>query len=304
MGDQAQKLREMIRLRKNLPGDMKKTEKQHSPHRAESPAPDSRVVAVTSGKGGVGKTNFTINLGISLARAGKKVVIFDADLGMANIDVILGSIPKYTLVDLMETDLPIERIMSEGPEGIKIISGASGIEGLIDMSPENTKRLNQRFSQISRYADFILIDTGAGIAKSVLSFVLSAQEVLVISTPEPTSITDAYAVIKAVGKQDQNKSIQLVINKVRDRKQGREVYEKLKRVGREFLQMEIGLLGCVQEDPYVVKAVYSQTPFSVQFPGSQAAKDVKEAAGNLIDQKRLVLPEEQGFFQKVAGWFK
>ncbi|NBG87586.1 MinD/ParA family protein [Isachenkonia alkalipeptolytica] len=302
MGDQAQKLREMIKLRKNFPKEAKEKDEEKSP----TPAPgiDSRVVAVTSGKGGVGKTNFTINLGITLAKAGKKVVIFDADLGLANIDVILGSIPKYTLVDLMERDLPIEKVMSEGPEGIGIISGASGIEGLMDMSPEKVEGLTRRFSEISRYADFILIDTGAGISKSVLSFVLAAQEVLVISTPEPTSITDAYAVIKAIGNQDRDKSIQLLINKVKDSKEGREVYHKLQRVGKEFLQMEIGLLGFVREDPSVVKAVYSQNPFAVQFPACHAAKDIEAAARKLVSKEADEIKEDQGFFQKVIGLFK
>ena len=302
MGDQAQKLREMIKLRKNYPGTGKK--EGDSPEKSPAPSIDSRVIAITSGKGGVGKTNFTINLGITLAKAGKKVVIFDADLGLANIDVILGSIPKYTLVDLMETDLPIEKVMSEGPEGIRIISGASGIEGLIDMSEANIHRLTARFSEVSRYADFILIDTGAGISKSVLSFVIAAQEVLVISTPEPTSITDAYAVIKAIGNQERDKSIQLLINKVRDPKEGREVYRKLHRVGKEFLGMELGLLGFIREDPQVVKAVYSQNPFVVQFPGCYAAKDVTVVAQNLVDKEVYKTKEDQGFFQKVIGLFK
>jgi len=302
MRDQAEKLREMIKLRKNYPGNGK--EKNDVPENSPSPVIDSRVIAVTSGKGGVGKTNFTINLGITLAKAGKKVVILDADLGLANIDVILGSIPKYTLVDLMETDLPIEKVMSEGPGGIRVISGASGVEGLIDMSEENIGRLNRRFSEVSRYADFILIDTGAGISKSVLSFVLAAQEVLVISTPEPTSITDAYAVIKAIGNQERDKSIQLLINKVRDPKEANEVYQKLYRVGKQFLHMDIGLLGYLREDPQVVKAVYSQNPFAVQFPGSHAAKDLNLVAQNLIEKEVYKTKENTGFFQKVIGMFK
>ncbi len=302
MGDQAEKLREMIKLRKNYPGA---AQKEQTPVPTQ-PAPSirARVLAVTSGKGGVGKTNFTINLGITLARAGKKVVILDADLGLANIDVILGSIPKYTFVDLMETDLPIERVMSTGPEGIRVISGASGIEGLIDMSAENVERLTKRFSEIGDYADFILIDTGAGISKSVLSFVLAADEVLVISTPEPTSITDAYAVIKAIGNQQRDKSIQLLINKVRDRNQCDEVYRKLQKVGRAFLKMEIGLLGYIREDPHVVKAVYSQNPFSVKYPSSQAAKDLKTVAEKLIDEKDSRPGEDRSFFKKVISLFK
>lgn len=302
MGDQAEKLREMIKLRKNYPGAA--PEQQGAASTQPAPPLRARVLAVTSGKGGVGKTNFTINLGITLARAGKKVVILDADLGLANIDVILGSIPKYTFVDLMETDLPVERVMSTGPEGIRVISGASGIEGLIDMSAENVERLTKRFSEIGDYADFILIDTGAGISKSVLSFVLAADEVLVISTPEPTSITDAYAVIKAIGSQQRDKSIQLLINKVRDQQQCNEVYRKLQKVGRAFLKMEIGLLGYIREDPHVVKAVYSQNPFSVKYPTSHAAKDLKTVAEKLIDEKDSTPGEDQGFFKKVLSLFK
>lgn len=302
MGDQAQKLREMIKLRKNNPGYGR--EEKRGVEKDPSPTIDSRVIAVTSGKGGVGKTNFTINLGITLARAGKKVVILDADLGLANVDVILGSIPKYTLVDLMETHLPVEKVMSEGPEGIRVISGASGIEGLIDMSEENIQRLNFRFAEVSRYADFILIDTGAGISKSVLSFVIAAQEVLVISTPEPTSITDAYAVIKAIGNQERDKSIQLLINKVRDPKEGEEVYQKLYRVGKQFLNMDIDLLGYVREDPQVVKAVYSQNPFTMQFPRCYAAKDLNLVAKNLMEKEVYKATENKGFFQKVFGLFK
>ena len=198
MIDQAAKLRELINDRRII---SKRTVPQK-----EQIVKDARIICITSGKGGVGKTNFTINLAIELSKLNNRVVIIDADLGLANIDVVLGTIPKYTLLDVIHNDKSIEEVMVTGPNNIKIISGGSGITELVDISSSSIQQLIEKFYSINNYADIILIDTGAGLSNSVLSFVLAAQEVIIVTTPEPTSITDAYAMIKIINLREKNKN--------------------------------------------------------------------------------------------------
>ncbi|HZK57982.1 MAG TPA: AAA family ATPase, partial [Clostridia bacterium] len=197
MIDQATKLRELINDKRMA---------------SEQTAKDARVICVTSGKGGVGKTNFTINLAIELSRLNNRVVIMDADLGLANIDVALGIIPEYTLLDVIYGEKSIVEVMNSGPDNIKIISGGSGITELVDMSFSSIQQLIEKLLLINNYADIVLIDTGAGLSSAVLSFVLAAQEVIVVTTSEPTSITDAYAMVKTINLKKKDKKIGIVIN--------------------------------------------------------------------------------------------
>lgn len=299
MLDQAAKLRELINDRKGI---FKQTVSQK-----DQVVEDARIICITSGKGGVGKTNFTINLAIELSKLGNRVVIIDADLGLANIDVVLGTIPKYTLLDVVHNDKSIEEVMVTGPSDIKIISGGSGITELIDISSSFIQQLIEKFHSVNNYADIILIDTGAGLSNSVLSFALAAQEVIIVTTPEPTSITDAYAMIKVINLKEKNKKIKVMINRIGNITEGNAAFEKLKNAVKRFLSTDLYKLGYIFEDGSVVKSVKKQVPFTVEYPNSIASKNIKSIAMRLTNDADPGVENGKGFdsfFRKVFSFFR
>lgn len=269
--DQAQKLRDIVK-------DVRQEELSNSTY-----AKDARVITVSSGKGGVGKTNFTVNLGIALSKQGKRVTIIDADLGLANVDVILGIIPKYTLSHIVRNEKTIDEVMIEGPHGLKIVSGGSGMLDLVNLRQDQIESLIHTFDKLNEISDYILIDTGAGLNTSVLSFIKAASDVVVVITPDPTSITDAYALIKNISEEE--KHINLVINRVESAKEGIEVFGKLERAARKFLEIELNNLGYIYEDNNVKKAVRLQKPFAIEYPNSIATKGVELIAYNLVNKE-------------------
>lgn len=275
MKDQAYNLRELIgnfKENKNKIMNMKKI-----------PENNARLLAITSGKGGVGKTNFTINLGIALSNANKRVSIIDADIGLGNIDVVLGLIPKFTLANVIRNELNILDIIVKGPNDINIVAGGSGIIDLINLSQEQIENLVSNLYLLNQCSDYILIDTGAGINNSVLSFIEAADEVIVVVTPEPTSITDAYALIKNI-KRDK-KSVKLVLNRIESSKEGHEVFDKINSATRKFLNFEVEKLGFIYEDSAVRKSVKEQKPFILKFPNSVASKGIDSVAYNLMNNQ-------------------
>lgn len=299
MIDQAAKLRELI-------NDQKIISKQTAPQK-EQIVEDTRVICVTSGKGGVGKTNFTINLAIELSKLNNRVVIIDADLGLANIDVALGIIPEYTLLDIIYGEKSIEEVMVSGPNNIKIISGGSGITELVDMSLSSIQRLVEKLLLINNYADIILIDTGAGLSNAVLSFVLAAQEVIVVTTSEPTSITDAYAMIKTINLKEKNKRIKVIVNRVKNITEGNIAFEKLKNAAKRFLLVDLHKLGYIFEDNSVIKSVKRQIPFTIEYSNSIASKNIKSIAIKLVDDMDADTENSRngdGFFKKVLSFFR
>jgi flagellar biosynthesis protein FlhG len=278
MNDQATNLRELISsFRQNNNKIIKMNQK---------PETGARVLAVTSGKGGVGKTNFTINLGIALSKKNKKVTIIDADLGLGNVDVVLGMVPRFTLANVMRGEASILDIINKGPNGINIISGGSGINDLIDLSREEIDNLISNFYLLNEISDYILIDTGAGINSSVVSFIEASDEVVIVITPEPTSITDAYALIKNIRRS--NKSVKLMVNRIESSKEGYEVYNKINSATKRFLDFEVENLGFIYEDSAVRKSVREQKPFILKFPNSVASKGIDLIAYNLINKKNEV----------------
>jgi flagellar biosynthesis protein FlhG len=278
MNDQATNLRELISsFRQNNNKIIKMNQK---------PETGARVLAVTSGKGGVGKTNFTINLGIALSKKNKKVTIIDADLGLGNVDVVLGMVPRFTLANVMRGEASILDIINKGPNGINIISGGSGINDLIDLSREEIDNLISNFYLLNEISDYILIDTGAGINSSVVSFIEASDEVVIVITPEPTSITDAYALIKNIRRS--NKSVKLMVNRIESSKEGYEVYNKINSATKRFLDFEVENLGFIYEDSAVRKSVREQKPFFLKFPNSVASKGIDLIAYNLINKKNEV----------------
>jgi len=262
---------------------------------AASPVPkeSARIIAVTSGKGGVGKSNLTVNLALAFLAEGKKVLVIDADLGMANVDVLLGTSSKYNLLHLLDEDVVLDDVILKGPYGLRYISGGSGMEQAGDFTPAERTLLEEKLTGCGEMADIILIDTGAGIGRNVLDFILAADEVLLVTTPEPTAMTDAYAVMKAYSMYAAKPNMRLVVNRVYDEAEGLEVAEKLRKTAERFLHMKIDSLGAIYEDRNVIQAVRQQKPILEAYPDSLAAKCIKAIA-------RATLYGEKVFIKK--GW--
>lgn len=244
--------------------------------------PAARVITVTSGKGGVGKSNVSINLAVQFRRLGKKVIIFDADFGMANIEVMFGAIPKHNLADLIYHGKNIREIITMGPMDIGFISGGSGIASLSNLGKDYIDYLIKNLSELDLLADVIIIDTGAGISDAVLEFLVASGEILLVTTPEPTSITDSYSLLKALGRHPKfdraNTSIKVVANKVGNFEEGRQLYTKLNAVVNRYLKIPLMLIGVIPEDHELVKAVMQQMPISIQNPNSKSAQAFTDLA--------------------------
>lgn len=293
MQDQATRLRQLV-------GDKTEYKTLVTEDNSASLRTGAKVLAVTSGKGGVGKTNITVNLAIALKRAGKRVLVIDADLGMANVDVVLGSRSHKHLLNLLEDGVELNNVLINGPYGVKYISGGSGIEKAIDFSMEQRQLLMQKLAACGSQADIILLDTGAGLGKNVMDFVLAADEVLLITTPEPTALTDAYAMMKAYSMYAKEKNLRLIINRVYDEQESKDVAAKLKQTAERFLQMPIDCLGYVYEDSAVMRSVRQQTPFLVANANCTAAKCIEALAASLLYGREMTVKRGwKGFLQEI-----
>ena len=244
--------------------------------------PKTRVIAITSGKGGVGKTNLTVNLAISLSMIGKKVLIIDADLGMANVDVVLGATAKYNLMHLIRDDITIQDVLAAGPFGVKFISGGSDIEQLASLSEVDRKKIMEKLYECDKFADIILVDTGAGLGHNVLDFLVAADEVVLVTTPEPTAMTDAYAVMKAYSIYSVQRNIKLVVNRVYDEYEGKDVILKLVKTAKRFLDLDVEVLGEIYEDRNMVNAVKGQKPLMISYPNTISAKCIRAISISLL----------------------
>lgn len=302
MMDQAEKLRQVI---DNL--KLKQAVIQ-MPVTAPLVKRSARVITVTSGKGGVGKTNVTINLAIALSEQGLRVVILDADFGLANIDVLFGIIPQYTLVDVIKNKKSILEILSDGPRNVKFISGGSGVEDLVKLNREQILKFVENMALLDKLADIIIVDTGAGLSENVMSFIMAADEVLLVTTPEPTSITDAYALIKMVSNRDKTKKIRIVVNRADNITEANDVMNKLTLVAGKFLGIVLESAGYILHDDAVIKAVKQQKPFSISFPKSQAAKNIRDISEKLIENGKTadILSNLgiRGFLNKLVGFMR
>ncbi|MGM0880860.1 MAG: MinD/ParA family protein [Bacillota bacterium] len=261
----------------------------------------TRVVTVTSGKGGVGKSNFSLNFALSLQRLGKKVLVFDADIGMANIDVLMGVSSSYNLYHLLKQEKTIWDIVQEGPEGLNFIAGGSGFKDLLDLSAEQLDGFAGEINKLHGKYDVILFDTGAGLSKETVKFITAAQETIVVTTPEPTSITDAYALIKMVKAMDVDVHFKLIVNRASDFREGKQTADKINLVAQRFLQSELPSLGIVPDDTNVSKAVKRQVPFTVAYPGSEASVAVERIARHFLEipQSNTVSGGVKGFLHKM-----
>lgn len=255
------------------------------------------VITVTSGKGGVGKSNISVNLAIQLHKLGKRVIILDADFGLANVEVMFGIRPSYSLADLMFKNKDLKDIICPGPRGIGIISGGSGIQEMANLTKYQIDNLTSKLYELDELADIIIIDTGAGISDAVLEFVVNSTEVVLVATPEPTSITDAYALLKTVNKRedyDKSKPIRMITNRVESAKEGKELFHKLDVVVNRFLDVNIEYLGAVPQDFNVSKAVMRQVPFSIAYPNTLAALAVGEIAEKLLGNELKIQSGKKG----------
>lgn len=244
----------------------------------------SRVITVTSGKGGVGKTNFSVNLAILFSKMNKRVVIIDADFGLANIEVLFGIIPRYSLADVLKGQKDVEEVLTDGPMGIKFISGGSGLKELSNITEKQMNYFINNFSYLDAISDIIIIDTGAGISKSVINFIKASDETIIITTPEPTSVTDAYALIKTIKEENQRiPDFKVVVNRVDDEEEGLEIYNKISRASSRFLGIQLQNLGYIPYDRFLVKAVKHQEPATICFPNCEFTKALEKIGSNLMN---------------------
>ena len=267
---------------------------------------NSRLITVASGKGGVGKSNFTLNLAINLASHGKSVAIIDADFGMANIEVLYGKVPSKSLANVLRGENTIEEIITQAPGGISLVSGGSGITDLANLSDSQVEFLMESFVYLDEKYDIILIDTGAGASDKVTSMVKAAGEAIILTTPEPTALTDAYALIKILKTLETIPEMYIVINRTMDKTEGEEIYFKLNRVSHRFLGLDLKLLGYIPDDNHLRKAVRKQEPVSIAFPKSDAAKSIAAIAREILAVDSPVIKNEDatgGFLRRFTGLF-
>jgi len=284
MLDQAQRLRQLA------------VDKTKDTYRA-------KILTVTSGKGGVGKSNFVVNLSISLSKLGKRVLIFDADIGMANDDVLMGFLPKYNINDVLFKNKDLEDVMITGPYGVKLIAGGSGLSRVEELTEEQREGFLDKLASLQDF-DYIIMDTGAGINRSVLGFIACCEELVIITTPEPTSLTDSYSLLKAVNHFKIKSKAKVIINRTLDAKEGIMTYNKFNNAVSNFLKMDIEFLGSIAEDRKVVQAVREQQPFMIGYPNCDAAEDINKIARKLIGETVVATEMNvQGLFKKLFSIF-
>lgn len=265
-----------------------------------------RTIAVVSGKGGVGKSNFTTNFAIILAKLGKKVVVLDMDIGMGNVNILIGKNAQYNLKDYLVGNAPLSDVMLDGPNNLKYIAGGSGLSSIIQWSPTMFQSLLTAFETLQRNFDYILFDMGAGASNWSLDILTSIDEIFVLSTTEPTSVTDAYSMMKYIHLRDQNKKFYLVVNRAYTNEEGKETGIRLKNTMSKFLSKEIFLLGSLPEDPSVRKAVIDQVPFSISFPNSPISITLNEMVSKFVHAQieEVYAPvQSDSFLKKLKNIF-
>ncbi len=288
--DQAEALRNVVKLKK------------------QENKPNARVITITSGKGGVGKSNVAVNLAVWMKKYGKRVIIFDADFGLANVEIMFGAAPRYNLSDVLYHGKRISDVITEGPMGIGFISAGSGIAGLNNLSFDQMEAMVRSFAELDGLADIILIDTGAGVSNQVLQMILASREVLLITTPDPSSLTDSYSLLKALYTNSafERKEIKISVlaNRVLSEEEGRNVYEKLSSVVFQFLQGSVFYAGMIPQDMALEKAVRQQQPVSLYLPFSRSAKAFERAALGLLNGAWKQEEWKGGISRIFSGFWK
>lgn len=286
--DQAQSLRERMH-RLNV--------QQNNQH-------NSRVITITSGKGGVGKSNFTLNFALGLKAAGKRVVVLDLDLSTANINILMGVNSRYSLEDVLHQRKSIWDVIEKGTAGIEYIAGGLEMTDLIELDETTLSFFWNQIQELQTYADFILLDTGAGISKELIHFILASDETIMVTTPEPTSIADSYGVLKTVfNYSSQSPEFRLVVNRAQYYGEAVETSRALKNACRKFLKIELKTLGFIMEDAHVRQAVKSQTPFMLSHPKCNASKNIRQIVFSFLPEMDQQKPSShsgiKGFFERI-----
>lgn len=270
--------------------------------------PLARVITVTSGKGGVGKSNVSINLAIQFRKLGKRVIILDADFGLANIEIMFGAVPKHNLCDLIYQGKNITDIITWGPMEVGFISGGSGIAGMSNLSRDYLNYIIQNLAQLDAIADVIIVDTGAGISDAVLEFLVACGEVLLVTTQEPTSITDSYSLLKALYRHprfdEKSTKVKMIANRVNKESDGEVLFEKLNAVVERYLKIPMIYLGSIPEDNQLPRAVMQQLPVSLQNPGAKSSVAFERIAARLLDKEEAERQPKRGmaaFFSHIIG---
>lgn len=288
--DQAEQLRNIIKL--------KNTQTR----------PLARIITVTSGKGGVGKSNTAINLACQFKKMGQRVIILDADFGLANIEIMFGAVPKHNLYDLIYQGKNIREIITWGPMEVGFISGGSGIAGMANLSKDYLTYIIQNLAQLDAIADIIIIDTGAGISDAVLEFLVASGEILVVTTPEPTSITDSYSLLKALNRHSrfsrENSQIKVIANRVSSEEEGKQLFAKLNVVVARYLKLPITYLGSIPQDEHLRDAVMQQMPVTLHSPNAKATKAFERLACTLMNKEQVSTITKRGmaaFFSHIVA---
>ncbi|MDR0494362.1 MAG: MinD/ParA family protein [Treponema sp.] len=296
MEDQAEKLREIMRQKKNS-GAL--SEKRFQSSNGEG-GRKTRVITVTSGKGGVGKTNLSVNMALAFARLGKKVVVMDADLGLANVNVMLNMIPKYNLYHVIKKQKTIQDILVETEYGISIVAGASGFSQIANMGEQERHDFISELESLS-FADIIIIDTSAGVSSNVMDFIAAADDAIIITTPEPTAITDAYGIIKIIAMEYDtiNIGLKLVVNRARGAAEAKSVADRMINIAGQFLNLKVDYLGFIYDDPAVPSAVRQQKPFMIIDPKCKASLCIQHLVER-VDKNKLAEPDGIGaMFKRI-----
>ena len=275
---------------------------------SEQARPLARVITVTSGKGGVGKSNTSINLAIQFRKMGSRVIILDADFGLANIEIMFGTVPKHNLYDLIYQGKSIREIITWGPMEVGFISGGSGIAGMANLKREYLKYIIQNLVQLDAIADIIIVDTGAGISDAVLEFLVASGEILLVTTPEPTSITDSYSLLKALYRHprfdEEASKVKMIANRVHREEEGQVLYHKLNAVVERYLRIPMIYLGSVPEDPQLARAVMQQVPVSLENPGAKSTAAYERIANRLMGREEAERQPRRGmaaFFSYIIS---
>lgn len=268
--------------------------------------PLARIITVTSGKGGVGKSNVAINLAIQFKRMGKRVIILDADFGLANIEIMFGTVPKHNLCDLIYQGKNIKDIITWGPEGVGFISGGSGISGMYNLSRDYLVYIIVNLAELDAIADIIIIDTGAGISDAVMEFLVASGEIILVTTPEPTSITDSYSLLKALNQSQrfskEDTKVKVVSNRVSSAEEGQQLFNKLNAVVARYLKLPLTYMGAIPQDQMLSRSVMQQSPVSIQYPNAKSVKAFESIATQLMNPTDTALIKPRGmaaFFSHI-----
>ncbi|NMH74902.1 MinD/ParA family protein [Bacillus sp. RO2] len=292
MNDQARALREQVKKSKRQPEEEISIKKE------------TRAIAVMSGKGGVGKSNFSLNFSLTLQKKGYKVLLFDMDIGMANIDILLGVTQRYSILHLFERNLSLEEIVQEGPEGLSYIAGGSGLKEIFHFDEQKRNHFLSQLQRLSFQFDYIIFDMGAGITSESLQLILACNEIILISTCEPTAMTDAYSAMKFIHNHDQSIPFQLVVNRSVSPKHAISTALRLQSVTQQFLNRNLSHLGSLPDDKYVTLAVMEQTPFVLRFPNSHVSRAVRDIAVNYLHGRdTTVIKNTNTFIHKLRRLF-